>query len=61
MTLTSRIESLQQRHASLDSRIAEEDKRPRPDGLALTRLKAEKLRLKEEMERLRAAPQLLPT
>ena len=34
-------------------RIADEDQRPRPDSETLTRLKIEKLRVKEEMERLR--------
>ncbi len=53
MKLQSRIESLKVRHASLESRISEEDHRPLPDPDALSRLKLEKLRLKEEMERLR--------
>lgn len=52
MSLQSRIESLKGRHAMLDTRILEEDGRPRPDTQTLTRLKAEKLRLKEEVERL---------
>ena len=53
MSLQSRIESLKGRHAVLESRITDEDHRPRPDTEALSRLKLEKLRLKEEMERLR--------
>lgn len=53
MNLQSRIESLKDRHATLETRIAEEDGRPRPDNGVLNRLKLEKLRLKEEMERLR--------
>ena len=53
MSLHARIESLKARHATLEMRIADEDQRPRPDGEALARLKVEKLRLKEEMERLR--------
>ncbi len=52
MSLESRIESLKGRHASLETRIHDEDGRPRPDGDALNRLKLEKLRLKEEMDRL---------
>ena len=52
MSLQSRIESLKGRHAVLETRIADEDHRPRPDGDALQRLKVEKLHLKEEMERL---------
>lgn len=53
MSLQARLESLKERHALLDIQIADEDHRPRPDSLVLTRLKSEKLRLKEEMERLR--------
>ena len=53
MSLQSRIESLKSRHASLESRITDEDHRPRPDADALSRLKLEKLRLKEELNRLR--------
>jgi hypothetical protein len=56
MSLQSRIESLKTRHASLESRITDEDQRPRPDPMALSRLKLEKLRLKEEMDRLRTSP-----
>lgn len=52
MSLQARIESLKDRHASLDSRIMAEDQRPKPDAQAMSRMKIEKLRLKEEMERL---------
>jgi hypothetical protein len=52
MSLQSRIEALKERHASLELRIADEDGRPRPDSDVLWQLKVEKLRLKEEMERL---------
>lgn len=53
MSLNTRIDALKERHATLETRISDEDHRPRPDTEALTRLKLEKLRLKEEMERLR--------
>lgn len=53
MSLQSRIETLKDRHASLETRISDEDHRPQPNGEALSRLKVEKLRLKEEMERLK--------
>ena len=56
MSLQSRIETLKDRHASLETRIADEDHRPQPNGEALSRLKVEKLRLKEEMEKLRGKP-----
>jgi len=47
------LDALKERHAALETRIMDEDQRPRPDSDALTRLKVEKLRVKEEMERLR--------
>lgn len=53
MTVQSRIDSLKDRHAGLDERIADEVGRPRPDDDELARIKLEKLRLKQEMERLR--------
>jgi hypothetical protein len=52
MNLQSRIDSLKSRHEALEARIADEDHRPKPDDTALMRLKGEKLRLKDEMERL---------
>jgi hypothetical protein len=52
MNLQARIETLKDRHASLDARLASEDKRPAPDSDTLALLKREKLRLKEEMARL---------
>jgi hypothetical protein len=55
MSLNTRLDALKERHASLEMRIFDEDHRPSPDSQALTRLKLEKLRLKEEMERLRAS------
>jgi len=54
MAEIARLRSLQERHAHLETRIAEEGIRPRPDSEALARLKLQKLRLKEEMERLRS-------
>jgi hypothetical protein len=53
MTTPARLEALKQRHADLEKRIAEEAARPAADTAALARMKIEKLRLKEEMERLR--------
>jgi len=47
------MDALKERHASLESRITAEDHRPRPDTQALTRLKLEKLHIKEEIEKLR--------
>ena len=53
MSLQARLDSLKEQHAALEVRIIDEDQRPRPDSDTLTRLKIEKLRVKEEMERLR--------
>jgi hypothetical protein len=52
MSLHARIESLKARHSALEDRLSEEDHRPQPDSDALARLKLEKLKLKDEMERL---------
>jgi len=57
MNVQSRLSALKERHASLEMRIADEDQRPRPDAETLARLKREKLRVKEEMERLRSQEQ----
>ena len=53
MSMQARFDALKERHAALELRIADEDQRPRPDSDTLMRLKIEKLRVKEEMERLR--------
>jgi hypothetical protein len=46
------LDSLVSKHASLDQLILEEAKRPLPDNLLLTKLKREKLHIKEEITRL---------
>ena len=52
MPLGQRLQTLHDRHAALEACIADEGARPRPNDVELARLKREKLRLKEEMERL---------
>jgi hypothetical protein len=54
MSAAARLEALKERHATLESRILEEDNRPLPNSETLTRLKIEKLQIKDEMERLRS-------
>jgi hypothetical protein len=54
MSLQAHLDALKERHAALELRISDEDQRPMPDSEELHRLKIEKLRVKEEMERLRA-------
>ena len=53
MTLQAHLDTLKERHAALEMRIADEDQRLRPDTETLARLKIEKLHVKEEIERLR--------
>lgn len=59
MIAQSRLASLLDRHSALESQIADEDQRPRPDSDILIRLKLEKLHVKEEIERLREQAQLV--
>lgn len=53
MGLESHIQELSDKHHKLDEAIQEELHRPHPDDLILSDLKKRKLRLKEEIERLR--------
>lgn len=53
MSSQARIESLSQQHADLESRIKRENKRPQPDENLLQGMKLQKLRVKEEIERLK--------
>ena len=41
------ISALQHRHADIEARIEEENQRPLPDMATLSRLKKEKLKVKE--------------
>ena len=49
------VESLRSKHAHLEQEIDDELHRPLPDQSILTRLKREKLRIKDEMARLGSA------
>ena len=53
MRLESHIQELSDKHHKLDEQIHDELHRPLPDDLMLAELKKRKLRLKEEIERLR--------
>ena len=53
MSMLEHVDSLRTKHAHLDEQIDKEMHRPMPDQAIVTRLKKEKLRLKEEIERLR--------
>jgi hypothetical protein len=43
------MSALEQKHAGLDARIAEENQRPHPDDAVISRLKKEKLKVKEAL------------
>jgi hypothetical protein len=52
MSTESHIAALRQRHTELDQRIHNEEAHPAHDPVEVTRLKQEKLRLKDEIQRL---------
>lgn len=52
MSLVDRLESLRVKHQRLDSAVQMEYRRPLPDTVTLKKLKMEKLRVKEEMDRI---------
>ncbi|MDR3517014.1 MAG: YdcH family protein [Azospirillaceae bacterium] len=53
MSFAERLESLRTKHATLDSQLKLESQGPAPDCVVLSRLKREKLRLKDEMTRIK--------
>ncbi|MFN3520980.1 MAG: YdcH family protein [Phenylobacterium sp.] len=54
MAVEARIRELGSRHSALEDAIHEEMTRPAADDVRLKELKRQKLKLKEEMETLRA-------
>jgi hypothetical protein len=55
MAVESRIAELEKRHELLDRAIEDELHSPGSDDLQVTQLKRQKLRIKEEIERLSGA------
>jgi hypothetical protein len=53
MTMEDRVESLKARHALLEQEIDDEAHRPLPNTIHVTELKRQKLRIKEEIARMR--------
>jgi len=45
----SHLSALKSRHADLDEKIADEERRPSPDATLVAQMKKQKLRIKEEM------------
>jgi hypothetical protein len=56
MAIEARIRELGARHGELERAIQDEMSRPAADTLRLVELKRRKLRLKEQMETLKARP-----
>lgn len=54
MTLETTLSQLNKQHCALDAEIDEEMARPLLDGLKVSELKREKLRIKEEIEKMTA-------
>ena len=52
MSLQERIEALRQQHAALDRAIDEESRHPFPNQDAISDLKRQKLRIKDEIFQL---------
>ena len=52
MTLSTHISELKRKHESLSVLVEEAQRAPGTDGLHITELKKQKLKLKEEIERL---------
>lgn len=52
MSLQERIEALKAKHHALEVAIEEEHNRPRPDDSEITRLKKQKLMIKDEIAQL---------
>ena len=54
MTEPARIYTLKTQHTKLESKIQSENSRPHPDELLVTKLKREKLKVKDELAQLHA-------
>jgi hypothetical protein len=52
MALSAHLSELSEKHRQLEVRIAEEAARPLTDNVKLSRLKLEKLKLKDEITKL---------
>lgn len=54
MSIEAHLESLLRKHGHLETEISQVMLRPVPDQSQLTQLKREKLRVKDEIERIRS-------
>ncbi|WP_172298870.1 YdcH family protein [Pseudoruegeria sp. HB172150] len=54
MSLSSHLEELRKKHETLSDQVEDALQHPSMDALSITELKKQKLRLKEEIQRLSA-------
>ncbi|TDI58504.1 MAG: DUF465 domain-containing protein [Alphaproteobacteria bacterium] len=54
MNVEPRLRSLEEKHHGLETKIELEGHRPQPDQVRLSGLKREKLRIREEIQRLQS-------
>jgi hypothetical protein len=52
MSLTSHLQELRRKHEALSHEVESQQRSPASDGLRIVELKKQKLKLKEEIERL---------
>ena len=52
MSMTSHLQELRRKHEHLSERVEKAQRSPGVDGLVIAELKKQKLKLKEEIERL---------
>ena len=52
MSLQDRIEALKAKHHALEAALEAENSRPRPDDVQISRLKKQKLQIKDEIATL---------
>lgn len=52
MSMTSHLQELRRKHEHLSERVEQAQRSPGVDGLVIAELKKQKLKLKEEIERL---------
>jgi len=53
MTVVEHVEALRAKHIALKDAVDEENQRPHPDEFRIAELKREKLRIKDEISKLR--------
>lgn len=52
MSSDDHVDALKAKHAALEAALGEENRRPNPDTVAIVELKRQKLRIKDELQRI---------